>query len=163
MSGKHKSRAKPLPHLPELEARNYSLAEFARALSVKVGTVKRWRHEGLPSGRLTTGEVVISPVHALPWIRERARPSTFAKRCVVYFAKSAEATLATGHEPIKIGSSVNPVDRLRKMDVEILATVPGDKRTELAFHALFADASVGNEWFRPVPELLNLIASLKAA
>lgn len=155
MPGKHKPRITPMPALPPLEIRNYSMNELAEALGVRPGTVKRWRHDGMPSGRLTTGEVVVSPVHAVPWIMQHARPSSFAKRCIVYFARKDDA--------IKIGSSVDPVDRLRKMHVEIMATIEGDKRTEVAFHALFANASIGNEWFRPVPELLELIETLRAA
>lgn len=119
----------------------------------------------MPSGRLASGEVVISPIHALPWVREHARPSTFnkAETVVVYFARSTEPSSVIGALPIKIGSSIDPKDRLRKMRVDILVTVPGDKRTELAFHALFEDAALGNEWFRPVPELIELIETLKAA
>lgn len=155
MGGKHKSRAKAFPELPTLDDRYYSCNEFAEALRVRPGTVKRWRHEGMPSENLETGEVVISPSKAIPWVREHSRSSSFSKSSVVYFA--AKGGL------IKIGSSIDPTDRLRKMHVNILATVPGDKRTELAFHALFEYASCGEEWFRAVPELLDLIGSLKAA
>jgi len=155
MPGKHKPRVIPMPELMGLETRSYSIAVFAAALHVRPGTVKRWRHEGMPSGRLATGEVVVSPAHAVPWILKHARPSTFSKSSVVYFARK--------NDLIKIGSSVDPKNRLRKMNVDILVTVLGDKRTELAFHALFADAAIGNEWFRPVPELIELIEALKVA
>jgi hypothetical protein len=154
MSGKHKSRAKPFPELPELTEETYSVASFAAALRVKLGTVKRWKHEGKPASDVN-GVVVIHPSEALGWVRQHARPSSFAKSCLVYFA--AKGSL------IKIGSSIDPTDRLRKMHVNILATVPGDKRVELAFHELFAESSVGEEWFKATPELLGLIDSLKAA
>jgi hypothetical protein len=134
-----------------------SLYEFADSIGVKRGTVKRWRSEGMPSTEVN-GRVFVFPDEATPWVDAHANQSTFHKDCVcrVYFARKGEL--------IKIGTSVEPERRLQRLQVdEVLVTVPGDKRVELAFHALFAGAAVGNEWFRQVPELLSLIESLKAA
>src|SRR5262249_50595481 len=40
----------------------------------------------------------------------------------------------------------------------ILATLPGGREEEKALHLRFAQARVRGEWFRPVPELIKLIA-----
>lgn len=124
--------------------------ELAKALRVRRGTVKRWCAEGMPV-RAKLGRVFILPSEAAPWIVAHARPSTFDRQSQVYFARRGDR--------IKIGFSVDPRERLRKMHIDILATVPGDKPTEQAFHKLFHHAALGREWFRPVPELLALIAS----
>lgn len=137
-----------------MTSKRIPIYEFADSLGVKRGTMKRWRHEGMPSVD-ENGRIFVAPAEARAWINQHARLSTFDKKCHVYFARKDGL--------IKIGSSVDPSRRLRELRVEILVTTPGDKRTELAFHTLFADAAVGNEWFRPVPELLEVIESLRAA
>lgn len=156
MPGKHKSRAKPRPVLPDIGAEHLTAVQLAEALSVPVGTIRRWRSEGMPIVESVAPErVVFDPSVVVPWVRKHARPSTISKKCFVYFARKGDV--------IKIGSSIDPKDRLRKMHVEILAVIPGNKQTELAFHELFAHSAIGNEWFNSTPELLELVDSLRAA
>lgn len=81
----------------------------------------------------------------------------------VYFVRRAD-----GEGPVKIGCSQVPQDRLSALmtwspyPLEILATLPGDETLERRFHAAFADAYSHREWFRPVPELIAMLALLRA-
>lgn len=78
----------------------------------------------------------------------------------VYFIQRSEG-------PIKIGFSINPRIRLHQLrggaasKLTLLAAMPGTRGDERALHARFASVRVHREWFQPVPELLELVASLK--
>lgn len=62
---------------------------------------------------------------------------------------------------IKIGKSSQPNARVLTLKARLLATIPGDGRTEVALHLAFAHLCVKGEWFRPAPELLALIERVK--
>jgi hypothetical protein len=54
---------------------------------------------------------------------------------------------------VKIGTNVNPFARLKELQagnprpLDVLVTLPGDRRDEAALHRAFADLCVGGEWF----------------
>lgn len=92
--------------------------------------------------------------------REQRRPSNPNAR--VYFVQESTpdgfikigftATKMTGHRGrLTMLQNGNP----RRL--VILATMPGSKLFELQLHHRFDSARVMNEWFRPVPELLEFI------
>jgi hypothetical protein len=68
--------------------------------------------------------------------------------------------------PIKIGSSRWPEERLASYTrwspypLEIVVSVPGTMKVEMAIHRCFADARSHEEWFRPIPRLLAVIEKL---
>jgi hypothetical protein len=74
---------------------------------------------------------------------------------VVYYLRFADR--------IKIGTSGNPRQRLAQLKHdELLAFERGTRATEQRRHAQFANARYARtEWFRPSPELLAHIASLR--
>lgn len=65
---------------------------------------------------------------------------------------------------VKIGSSRNPEGRLQRMQtgspvlLRLVGLMPGGTPAELELHERFAEHRVRGEWFRPAPELLELIA-----
>lgn len=81
----------------------------------------------------------------------------------VYFARDRDSG------EIKIGTSRSVRKRLvgvayeKKHPVDPLATMSGDDDVEKIMHRRFASARIRGEWFRPVPELLAYIDSLKGA
>ncbi|MDE2105349.1 MAG: GIY-YIG nuclease family protein [Patescibacteria group bacterium] len=99
---------------------------------------------------------------------------------MVYFARidigelnAADCTKRT-ISLIKIGTSVNVRERIVNLrsalqkPVFLLATLPGGRQEELAFHARFLHLRLPGthqnhhpEWFYPTRELLDFIESLK--
>jgi hypothetical protein len=75
----------------------------------------------------------------------------------VYFARDR----ASGD--IKIGTSKNvrKVSSEIKRSIDLLATMDGNCEVESIMHCRFAHARIRGEWFRPVPELLAYIESIK--
>jgi hypothetical protein len=79
----------------------------------------------------------------------------------VYFVQES------GAGAIKIGTTKNVSTRVREMAVgtphllAVLAVIEGNRNTEQALHRRFRHARIRGEWFRPVPELLDYIASIK--
>lgn len=69
--------------------------------------------------------------------------------------------------PVKIGCTLGPLGRLNDLmywspvDLEIVATLPGDRKLESRFQGLFADSHRRHEWFDATPELLAMIASIQ--
>lgn len=70
--------------------------------------------------------------------------------------------------PVKIGYSRNPQGRLAAflqwspVDLEIVATTPGDHRLEQRLHGMFRAQLMRSEWFNASDELDALIAGLRA-
>lgn len=70
--------------------------------------------------------------------------------------------------PIKVGVSVDPEMRLRgynaiaPWELEIAATIPGDRSVEDRFHTLFAAHHSHHEWFNSAPEITAVIEALAA-
>jgi hypothetical protein len=81
----------------------------------------------------------------------------------VYFVQES------GMGAIKIGTTKNVNTRVSDMAVgtphllAVLALIDGNHEVEHALHQRFAHARIRGEWFRPVPELLEYIAKVKAA
>jgi hypothetical protein len=71
--------------------------------------------------------------------------------------------------PIKIGYSDYPEARLLSLttwspvDLEIAATVPGDRDLEYRIQCVFADLHWRREWFRPDARLIAAVEKLRAA
>lgn len=78
---------------------------------------------------------------------------------LVYFISDGEA--------VKIGFSHSVMQRLKNLQtnhprpLELLATVPGPWELERELHQKFAHLRVQGEWFRPEPDLMSFIHSLK--
>ncbi len=68
--------------------------------------------------------------------------------------------------PIKIGSSVNVEARVVAMqtgcpfELRVLATMPGGLLEERAMHSRFCALRGAGEWFRPGPELIEVIRAI---
>lgn len=91
--------------------------------------------------------------HADDSARRVTEPS---RRSIVYYIRRGDL--------IKIGTTVNPVSRLKSlMPDEILAFEPGDRETETQRHREFAESRVArkSEYFRQDPELMVHIAGLR--
>lgn len=77
----------------------------------------------------------------------------------VYFIQSGGQS-----GPLKIGVSANPLLRLRELQqgnpdrLEIIGTMPGNRRLERAYHELHDHIRIRGEWFAAEPELLESIA-----
>lgn len=71
--------------------------------------------------------------------------------------------------PIKIGFSRDPGERLYRLQtgyperLHLWAEAEGGKPQEAAYHARFADAWIGGEWFARTPEIEAEIARLQGA
>lgn len=66
---------------------------------------------------------------------------------------------------IKIGFSRCPVERFHEVrmqlpgrELKILAICGGSSFTEASLHRAFADFNIEGEWFRPAPEILELVS-----
>lgn len=83
------------------------------------------------------------------------------KRHVVYFVEASNGL-------IKIGTTANIEWRLASLQAQsplplkLLATVPGKRADEFAYHRLFAQHRAHGEWFQPSPSLLAEIERLGA-
>jgi hypothetical protein len=139
-----------------------SIKSYAARIGVKYGTLKRWIYESMPGTvRGSNGKVTaIDPEVADPWIltKRASRSWAFNRACAVYFLRCE----ATGE--IKIGFSqdvaarILEIERKERRRTTLLATLPGDKTTELAMHATFAALRIGeSEWFYPGVDLLEMI------
>ncbi len=137
---------------------------LAEHLGVAHGTVKRWRHEGMPCiPNRHDGHVWIDPKAAEAWLAERfkgRKTVAFNRTSLVYFAQREDGA-------IKIGFSSDVMRRvfeLRKdarAAVELLACFPGGKPDELKLHDRFASCALGEEWFSPSDELVEFINRLR--
>jgi len=67
---------------------------------------------------------------------------------------------------IKIGFSGDPISRRKQLQVGIegdlvpLVAVPGSLYLERQLHQVFSFASIGGEWFMPLPDLIDHIERL---
>lgn len=86
---------------------------------------------------------------------------------MIYFTQDS------GNLNIKIGYTGREGDdpaETRKMEYQtgnsnrlvVLATMPGTLRDEAILHARFAEHCAAGEWFKPVPEIIAMIARAKA-
>lgn len=82
---------------------------------------------------------------------------------VVYFCKPVGLL-----GPIKVGCTTNSLERLQQLmswspvDLEIVASVPGDFRLERLIHSILSEHHIRHEWFHPCDALVSGIIKLKA-
>jgi len=75
--------------------------------------------------------------------------------CWIYFVQAVQG----GN--IKIGKSINPLDRIKTLQasspvlLKPLRITMGTSAVERYLHELFAEDRVYGEWFRPTPRLLQ--------
>lgn len=100
-------------------------------------------------GAAAHGELVSEP-NGLPFCRRC--PSIDGAGDSVYFARRGDL--------VKIGWSSDPAVRAAVLNATLLATVPGDGRTEHAMHLAFAHLHVTGEWFRAESDLLTVINNI---
>lgn len=140
-------------------ARLLTYDELARDTGVVKGTLKRWKHEGMPCQILEGGRVRFERAAVDAWIKgrrsdpnklRRLRSVTFRRRAVVYFALGETGL-------IKIGWSSDATRREHEVDVEVLASIDGDKNLEASFHRAFSADHVEGEWFQPSARLRAFI------
>lgn len=93
------------------------------------------------TGRATTGRP-----------NGKAKPLASKRMGIIYFARVDGL--------IKIGYTTNLKLRIRVLQAELLATLPGTMDTEKALHAKFGPCWVRGELFRPEPELMGYIKSV---
>ena len=78
----------------------------------------------------------------------------------VYFARDPDTGL------IKIGTTWRVSSRLdclrrKAPGIELLASVPGDRRIEERFHTLLAEDHVGHEWFASSPRVQAVVIAVR--
>lgn len=125
--------------------------DYAARIQAKLGTIKRWIHEGLPVER--RGPVVrIDPDKADAWVKQH-HPKSIAigRESLVYIAQR------DSDDAVKIGWADDVERRLRELrkieycQVCLVAAVPGDKVLEQALHRRFAPKRLDGEWFAVSP------------
>jgi len=83
-------------------------------------------------------------------------PNRRTRPGIIYFAQIGDL--------IKIGYTTNLRQRMIQLGVDkVLASMPGTMRDEEALHHRFGSDWVDREMFRPGPDLMAFIDSLKAA
>jgi len=134
-----------------------SYRELAHATSVNAGTLKRWRHEGMPA-QVRGPHVLFDLNEVQAWIdkrrsepnkHRRLRNCTFNRRSFIYFGMAADR--------VKIGWTSDPDRRAYEVDIKLLAMVSGGKPLEAMFHRAFASDHIEGEWFRPSNGLMAFI------
>ena len=144
------------PIRPHMNAR-----ELATHLSVPVGTVKRWLHEGLPATRLRNGrEVSIDLADALKWV-ETFRPHSVAfnrQSLVLGAARGLDGAVWVGFT----GDVERRLRELRKMTRTTIALVfalPGDAGMAARIRQAISpvEKAEPEQWFtrKSVEELLR--------
>jgi hypothetical protein len=83
-----------------------------------------------------------------------------SKASIIYFVGAAGR--------VKIGVTTNITKRLIALQIgsatkiELIATIPGDFKTEKALHARFSSARAHGEWFNLSREILSFLEEVKA-
>lgn len=161
--------------------------QVAARYGVDRTTIYRWvRQRRLAVLRLPGGDLRFSPDRLpeepppLPpkppkppkpsWARQliaqaqaRAAESPDSPPGFVYFVREVGE-----RGPIKIGTAVNPLARLKGLQVAhhrklvLLATLPGNARSEAEIHRAFRSQRIGGEWFKASRRLLAFIAEATA-
>ena len=122
---------------------------------------KYWFFPGFtPPPRI--GNIQLGPTVQVPITTHPPKQLTLREnRCRVYFVQES------GVGAIKIGTARNVGARVSNMAVgtphllTVLVVISGNREVERSLHSRFRHARIRGEWFRPVPELLAYIASLK--
>lgn len=82
----------------------------------------------------------------------------------VYFMRP----IGVADAPVKIGCSATPAERAKTYSrtspfpLEVVLAIPGDFALEGRLHCHFGHLRSHGEWFRPAPELLDLIEDLRS-
>jgi hypothetical protein len=137
--------------------------EFAEAIGVAHGTVKRWLHEGMPATRIRLGrEVSIDEAAARAWVTEHhANSVSFNRAAVVYVARrERDGALKIGWTS-DVMRRVHELRRRERCAVELVAAVPGAKPDELRMHETFRACRIDGEWFDA--EVNDVVRALKGA
>jgi excisionase family DNA binding protein len=166
--------------------------QAAALCGVSVITIRAWiRRRQLPSVRRERGKILLNIIevlrtdHVMQQRSRRARgePVTWnfdgepdadadlIARVCMEAATTARVATDTSvvyyirfGDRIKIGTTVNLVSRLGNLPHDqLLATEPGGVNLEGLRHAQFAEHRIRGEWFRPAPELLAHIGSVKTS
>ena len=77
----------------------------------------------------------------------------------VYFIKDEDGPIKIGYAR-HVGKRHLTLQSGNPRRLSILAAVPSNKGFEKSLHKQFSHARVMNEWYRPVPELLDMIEEL---
>lgn len=96
--------------------------------------------------------------------RKAERNTSFKRPSIIYFIR-CNAPQAF----IKIGIARELANRLSMLqigcpyDIDVVATMPGNRAAEAALHERFAHLRERGEWFREAPDLLDFVATLAPA
>lgn len=138
---------------------------FASELHVRLGTVRRWVHEGMPILHVGTGTAHrVERAVALAWVKEHHRDSVaFSRDALVYAVqRKRDAAIKLGWTS-SLARRLHEIGRDTRSEVKLLAAIPGDKPAELRLHARFKAHHIEGEWYQPADEILSWIESLGAA
>ena len=135
----------------------YVRAAAAERLGTSSSTLRLWIAElGIGeelNRRCVAAGGVLAPERRVGTLADRGAASVYFIQCGL-------------EGPIKIGWSTNVSERLATAqtyhheELVLRATAPGGADVEARLHAVFQAAHIRGEWFRPVPELLELVAAL---
>ncbi len=135
-----------------VEGARFTVKSYAEHIHVRVGTMKRWVHEGLPVVRTASGFIRIDPDAADAWVKEHHPKSVaFGRESLVYLAQRDT------DDAVKIGWADDVERRLREIrkveqcSVCLVAAVPGDKPLEQRMHRHFEPRRLKGEWFNISP------------
>ncbi len=78
---------------------------------------------------------------------------------VVYFVQATNGLIKIGNTK-QLKWRFESLQGQSPLPLEILATTPGNRTVEFAYHATFAEHRQHGEWFKPAPELLAEIDRL---
>jgi hypothetical protein len=120
--------------------------------------------------REMVGEEVVKQYSGINGLQEGAGQKTLLKPRVIFARRPHPmwTYFIRGPEGIKIGKSRNPEERKRGLqlahasELEIIIAVPESVLSETAGHEMFKHLKMSGEWFRPEPDLLAFIETLKA-
>lgn len=130
---------------------------FAAAIGVKLGTVKRWLHEGMPKLKTGAGRVLVPLETAAAWAqRHHAGSVAFRREGAVYFGRHTSGA-------VKIGFSSDVDRRAFEVDATILARMPGDIRMERMLHGRFREHRIEGELYREEGDLAAFLRFLAAS
>lgn len=129
-----------------------SYPRFAAIVGVRVGTVKRWVHEGMPVDKSSMLPRVIVD-EAKAWVeKHRGKSVAINRSAYVYVAERDDGA-------VKIGWTSDIRRRLRELEkdscgksVSLVTIVRGDKPLELRLHDVFAANRIDGEWYAVDPK-----------
>lgn len=80
----------------------------------------------------------------------------------IYFIKSDETKeIKIGYTSGEVEKRLNSLQTGHPYKLQVLATMPGSRDDEKNLHERFASSRLSGEWFKPYPDLLAFIATVK--